>query len=926
VSPLRAALAGLRRLFRKDVVAQELDDELRHYLEMAAQEKMRDGMSRAAAERAVRLEMGGVEQTKERVRAGGWEASVDSLWQDLTYALRGLRRSPAFTAITIATLMLGIGANTAMFTVVNAVMLRPLPYHDYRRLALVWVDDTRRGLHQEPTTFSTVMDWKRESHALQGLAYFNTQRTTLSPDDRLGRERTRIGYASGDLFGVLGVPPLLGRTITAQDENNVSRVAVISYSLWQRRFAGDSGVVGRRVATELLDKGDDGSFEIAGVMPAGFYFPDKATDLWIPATTYWRFRRESGERFQPWAHRWNVVARLEPTASFDDARADLTRIGQRLAATYTTSVPDFPGFTPTVMPIRDSVAGRSVQSALWILLGAVGLVLLVACANVANLLFARGAARHQEFAVRLALGAGRGRLVRQLLTESLVLALIGGAAGSIIAVWATRALGAAAALRLPRVDEITVDARVLAFAALVSVLAGLAFGIVPAFRVSATNAGEALKEGGHGTGSVRLRRSRAVLVVAECSLAVVLLAGAGLLLRSLSRLQAVNPGFDPSGVLTMRIEFPPESRAPIGQQVSEVARVEARMQLESELLMRIHSLPGVSSAGFVDDMYINGQGNESITIPGRAVDSLGAGELNQGLASPELFSLLRVPLRSGRGLTRDDATQKIRALWTPVVNSASLADKERLAVPEPVVVNEAFVRRFFPSENPIGKRFCTDPTNKTYWYIIVGVVGDMHRQGLEHQTIPEYFGPHLPFPNARADLMVRVNGDPLAAAPMVRREVTSVFPGTLIVQASTADSGLGDFSANRRLETWLLAAFAALALALAAVGIYGVVHYAVAERTREIGVRVALGATSADIVSLVMGDGLLMPVTGIAIGIALSLWLTRIMTHLLFEVGAADPATFVAVGGVLAAVAIMASYIPARRATMVDPVRALRQE
>jgi len=925
VSPLRAARAGLRRLFRKKVVDHELDDELRHYLELATHEKMRGGLSRGAAERAARLEMGGVEQTKERVRAGGWEARVDTLWQDLTYALRGLRRNPAFTGIIIGTLALGIGANTAMFSVVNAVMLRPLPYHDYRHLALVWVDDSRRELHQEATTYLTIMDWKRDAHTFQNLAYFNTQRANLSATEHFGRERTRIGLTSGDLFPVLDVPALLGRTITTQDELNASRVAVISYALWQRRFGGDSSAIGRRLDTELADKNSEGSFEIVGVMPPGFFFPDKATELWIPSTTYWRFPRESHERFQPWAHRWIAVGRLAPSASFAGARADLTRVGQRLTGTYTTDIPDFPGFKPNVLPILDSVAGRSVQSALWILLGAVGLVLLVACANVANLLFARGAARHQEFAIRVALGAGRGRLVRQLLTESLVLSLLGGAVGSVVALWSTRAVAATAALRLPRVDEISVDARVLGFVALISVIAGLTFGIVPAFRVSARDAAEALKESGHSAGSIKLRRSRALLVIAECSLAVVLLAGAGLLLRSLSRLQSINPGFDPSGVLTVRVEFPPETSAR-GVAGSDVSRMQARLQMENELLMHVQAMPGVVIAGFTDDMYINAQGHASIAIPGRSADSLAAGELNDAQVSPELFPLLRVPLRRGRALTRADATQKIRAMWTPVVNNAPLDEKERVAVPEPVLVNEAFVRRFFPAEDPIGKHFCTDPTSKTYWYVIVGVVGDMHRQGLERKTIPEFFGPHLPFPNARADLLVRIQGDPLAAAPMIRREILSVLPRTLIVQVSTADAGLGDFSARRRFETWLLAGFALLALGLAAVGIYGVVHYSVAERTREIGVRMALGATAADVVSLVMSRSLVMPAAGIAIGLTVAAALTRIIEHLLFQVGATDPATFVGVAGVLLAVAFVACFLPARQATRVDPIRALRQE
>ena len=330
--------------------------------------------------------------------------------------------------------------------------------------------------------------------------------------------------------------------------------------------------------------------------------------------------------------------------------------------------------------------------------------------------------------------------------------------------------------------------------------------------------------------------------------------------------------------------------------------------------------------GFIDDLFISGQGNKSITIPGRTADSIAAGELNEAYVSPGFFETMRVPLKRGRLLNRDDTMQKIRAMWTGLVTDQSLAEKERNAVPEPVVVNEAFVRRFFPGDDPIGKRFCVDPTNKTYWYEIVGVVGDMHRQGLERTAIPEYYGPYFPSPNGRADLVLRTNGDPLLVAPLVRKAVTAAVPGIVIGGVSTVDSQLGGFSAQRRFQTWLLTAFAALALSLAAVGIYGVVHYAVAERTREIGVRLALGATRRDVLGLVIRQGLRMPAVGIAIGLAASIGLTRIISHLLFEIGATDPSTFAAVGLVLAAVAAAACYFPARRATRVDPVRALRQE
>src|SRR5262245_35672807 len=507
MSLLRTVRSGLRSLFRRQDVDQELDDELWHYIEMSVRDKMRDGMSREAAERVVRIEMGGLEATKERVRSGGWEASVATFWQDVRYTMRGLRRAPSFTAIAVATLALGIGANTAMFSVVNAVMLRPLPYRDPGKLAMIWTDDTRRGLHQEATAYRTITDWRDASRSFSGIAYYSTQRVASMTNDPINpRERTRSAFISGNLFPVLGVTPLLGRSISSQDEEHREPVAVISYSFWQRRFNGASNVLGKSITFDGDAKGTSGALTIVGVMPAGFYFPDKLTEIWTPATTYWRFRRESVERFPWWARRWTAIARLSSDVSLDRAREDLARIGKQLTATYPSTVPDFPGFGTTVLPMIDFVAGRNLQSALWVLLGAVGLVLLVACANVANLLLARGATRHHEFAVRCALGAGRGRLIRQLVAESTVLAVAGGLIGVLVAVWGTRTIATVASAYVPRVDEITVDARVLLFAAAVSVVAGLVFGLVPAIRVAATDASETLKESGRGTGSVRLGR------------------------------------------------------------------------------------------------------------------------------------------------------------------------------------------------------------------------------------------------------------------------------------------------------------------------------------------------------------------------------------------------------------------------------------
>jgi putative ABC transport system permease protein len=518
--------------------------------------------------------------------------------------------------------------------------------------------------------------------------------------------------------------------------------------------------------------------------------------------------------------------------------------------------------------------------------------------------------------------------VRQLTVESLVLAAAGGALGVALALVGTRLLAAVAAARLPRMDEVGVDARVLLFATLLSLVSGLIFGLVPALRVSRTDVSQILKEGGgRAAGGRRARRTRDLLIVAECSMTIVLLAAAGLVLRSLERLYDVDPGFDPRHVLTVRVEFPAEAPPAVGvrAQTSPIPAARAREQALSELTARIEAMSGVEVVGFVDDMFVAGSGNKSIAIPGRATDPRGGGELNDGAVTPGFFTTLRVPLRRGRYLTRDDASMKIHATW-PSAAADRPPGAERVTIAEPVVVNEAFARRFFAAEDPIGKRFCTDRPGKSYCYAIVGVIGDMRRQGLERRAIPEYFGPFLPSPSARVDLLVRTPGDPLAAAPTVRQLISAAFPAALIGGVSTADRQLGDFSAQRTFQAWLLTSFAALALVLAGVGIYGVVHYAVSERTREIGIRIALGAAVPDVLRMVIAQGMRLPLVGMGIGVVAALVLTRPMARLLFDTSPTDPVTYAAVTLTLGVVALCACVAPARRAAAIEPVDALRRE
>lgn len=916
---------GIRRLLRPAAARTDLDDEVSQFLESAARDYMSRGLSRADAERAARVDFGGVEAAKDSVRESGWDGAVASFARDVIVGARGLRRAPTFAVVACLTLALGIGATTAMFTVIDAVILRPLPYADPGRLALIWTDDVRRGLHEERTAYRTILDWRSANRTLRDIAFYTAGRAPLGNDGV--REMTRAAYVSGNLFTVLGARTAIGRPISVSDEDHAEPVAVISYSLWQRRFAGDSNIVGKLLDAEDLTNDPGVEPRIIGVMPRSFYFPDKLTEVWVPATTYWRFRRESTERFPDWARRWIAIGRLRPSATVADTRGDLRRIGERLASLYRADVPDFPGFATNVVPILDHVTGQNTQRALWLLLGAVGIVLLVACANVANLLLARAAAREHEMAVRRALGAGRGRLVRQLLAENTVLALSGGVLGLLVALALTRVVATTGASHVARIDEASFDVRVFVFALALTTVAGLAFGILPAVRASSVEAGTTLRST-RASARGSARRMRELLVIVECALAVVLLIGAGLLLRSLARVQGVSPGFDATNVLSMRLilpaEAPPSAEERLQTSKIAPARARAREGLLENVARQVAGLPGVHDVGFIDDMFTTSHADASITIPGRPADAVGAGELNDGSVSPGFFATLRVPLRAGRLLTASDAETKIHALWTPVVTDQSLAAKERNAIAEPVVVNESFVRRFFPSEDPIGKRFCVDPTNKTYWYQIVGVIGDMHRQGLEHATIPEYFGPYVPPANGRVDLLVRSDRDEPELAASARRLVQSGIPGVLIPTVSTAARQLGEFSAERRLQTLLLAAFAALALTLAMIGVYGVLHYAIAERTNEIGIRVALGATPADVAALALRDGLRLPAIGLAIGAAASAGLTRVLEHLLFETQTSDAATYVGVITLLGLSGLVAAYLPARRAAAVDPITALR--
>src|SRR5262245_5708464 len=808
----------------------------------------------------------------------------DEMFQDLRFSLRMLLKNPGFTLVAMLTLAVGIGANTAIFSVVNAVLLRPLPYQDPDRLAMLWTDDPKHDIHEEGVSYPNFLDWRGQNKLFTDMAICSRGNpVVLTGVDE--PERVMGDLVSANLFPLLGVRPALGRAFSPDEELRRTRVVVISHGLWRRRFGAAADAIGKTLEI------DGQTSQVIGVMPADFYFPNNDTQLWEPVTVARYWEGSHAERF---ADPWRVVGRLKPHPTFDQAQAEMNAIGQRLAQAYPTTDDDFAGFGVNVVPLLVQFTGKNLRLALWVLLGAVVFVLLIACANVANLLLARGAAREREFAVRAALGAGRGRLIRQLLTESAFLALVSGLLGLGLAALGVRALVAFAPPDTPRLDEVTIDPGALGFTACVSLLTGLLFGLAPAWKVSRSNPNEALKEGGRGSsGGLRLRQTRGLLVVVEGAMSVALLVSAGLMIRSFMRLHSVDPGFKPEGLLLARVSLP-QSPNQSPAQTSAFFR---------QVIDRIASLPGVQASGAIGNFLMRGNPDGTITVEGRPPDGdgQGGGELTAENISHDLFQALAMPLLKGRFFTRQETFDS-----------------------RVVVINETLARRFFPGEDPIGKRFkFGGPQSENNWFEIVGIVGDLRRQRLEKQDVSEVYAPGA---SNNMDLLVRVSSDPLALVGAIRREIRSADPTAAVYGVTTGAHLAEKLGAGRRFQTGLLALFAMVALVLATMGIYGVMRYAVAQRTHEIGIRLALGARSADVLRLIIGQGMRLTLIGVATGLLASFALSRVMTQLLFGVSATDPATFAGVAFALMGAALLACYLPARRATKVDPLRSLRHE
>jgi predicted permease len=764
--------------------------------------------------------------------------------------------------------------------VVNAVLLRPLPYPEADRLVFLWSEAPRQNIRERASAYANFSDWRDQNKSFEDLAASDPTVVTLT--GAAEPEQVMSIRASANLFPLLGMAPMLGRTFTADEEQQKRRVVVLSHGLWQRRFGASSNVLGQTLEIDGV------SSQVIGVMPKHF-ISDEETRIWEPHTLFPDWEAQKAQRG---TGSWQVVGRLKPQVSLAQAQTEMNTIAQRLEQAY----PDAnKGLGVNLIPLQLQYTGSNVRLALWMLFGAVVLVLLIACTNVANLMLARGIAREREMAIRMALGAGRLRLIRQLLTESGLLVLLAGAVGLLIASWGIQAVLSFSPPNIRNLDSVAIDARVLAFTTIVSLLTGLLFGLAPALKISQSQPGAALKEGRSASGGISGRRLRGLLVITEFGLAVLLLAGAGLLLRSFSKLQAVDPGFDPARMLLAQLTPARNGTADqwriFYQQVSE----------------RIAALPFVEAVGLTSEIFISGNPDGLITIEGAAPEVAATARIpfRRDVISEGLFQTLRVPLRKGRFFNAQDNQGAMRV----------------------TIINETMARRFWPGEEALGKRFKLGPAQSPNpWLTVVGIVGDMRRQNLERQPIAQIFRPYLQSSERRLILLIRTTGEPTQLAPLVRNEIRAIDKTVLVNGISTLESLLARNVAQRRFQTWLLTLFSALALLLSAVGIYGLIHQSVALRTREIGMRMALGARPRDVLRLVIGQGMRLALCGIGIGLLGAFAITRVLTGLLFGVTATDPMTFIATPLLLALVAMLACYLPARRATKVDPMVALRVE
>jgi putative ABC transport system permease protein len=857
----------------------DVAEELRQHLDDQYRELRAAGASHDDALRAMADDVNAVRSRRSGLRP-------ELIAADVRYAFRTLRRNPGFAIVVLLTLALGIGANAAIFSVVNGVLLRPLPYRDADRLMVIWGDLKRPGLNDIPASAGEYVDYRDRTHAFEQVAAYDTVGFNLTG----GGEPERVDGAivSTTFFSLLGASAQVGRTLVAdEDQPGRDDVVVLSHSLWTRRFSANPAIVGQTIPV------DGRPAQVVGVMPAAFQFPDRSIEIWKP----FLLDAEALSDNNRGSHGYTALARLKAGISRQQAQADLNAVTAAFKADHPGNYRN--GFGATLRPLQEEIVGDSGRP-LIVLLGAVAVVLLIACANVANLLLARAASRRKEIALRMALGASRGRLVRQLITESVLVSAIGGLIGLGLAAWGVDLLIASAPDSIPRIQEVGVDARVAGFTALVSLATGLVFGLVPALRASRAPLNDALKEGGRaGGGGVHGFAGRA-LVVSEVALSLVLLIAAGLLIHSFTRLQDVAPGFDSSRLLTFRLSLP-ESRYTTFQK---------GQSFFDEFFNGLRRSPGVRGVAAINALPFSGLGgSRSFHIEGREEKRPeDQTEEQLRIVTDGYFAVMGIPIVAGREFT----------------------DRDALNQPRVAVVNDAMAKKHWPHESPIGRRVSFS-TDEPHWYEIVGVAGNIKHRALEAADRPELYVPYRQplfagWTVRPMYVIARTSADPASTVAIARHEIARVDRDQPISDVRTMDERIGRSLSSRRFSMVLLALFAGLALTLAAVGIYGVVAYAVTERTHEIGVRVALGAQRRDVMAMVVGQGMTMTLVGTAIGVAASAALARLMSSLLFGVSAVDPATFVAIPLLLVAVALAACYVPARRAMRVDPLQALRSE
>jgi putative ABC transport system permease protein len=881
--PLGPRMASFwRNLFLKNRVEQDFTEEIESYLEMLTEAKVTKGLGREEARRAALIELEGVEQVKERVREVRMGYFVETILQDLRYGVRVLVKSPVFTVVAVLSLALGIGANTAIFSVVNGLLLKPLPYPEPERIVDIWhtpPQESFPGMDKFSVSPANYLDWKSQNQSFEQMAAYGDAGFSLSAS---GADPVPVSGAvvSSEFFSILRANASHGRTFVPEEEEpGRSNVAVIGQGLWQRAFGSNPNLVGQSVTL------DSQPYTIIGIMPTGFQFPQEA-EVWVPLA--W----DEKEKKTRSIHDYVVLARLKPGVSLAQAQAEMRTISSRLEQQYPE---ENKGWGAVVIPLQEDLVG-DVRPALLVLFSAVGFVLLIACANVANLMLARGANRQKEIAIRIALGAGRTRIVRQLLTESILLAIVGGILGLLLAGWGSEALMQLSSGSLPNHGEIGLDRWALGFTLLVSFAAGILAGIAPALQFTKTEMSETLKQGtGRTGGSSVKQRTRKALVISEVALSLILLIGAGLMIRSFWKLQHVDPGLDTNNLLTMTVGLSPTKYPEGKQQIAFIDR----------LIEQVKTLPGVVSVGTTTTLPLAGGGSiQPFTIEGQPMTAVAEQpSARMRYISPDYFRTMGIPLRQGRFFN----------------------DQDREDGAQVIIISEAMARRFWPGQDPIGKRLTPSFHSKQGVREIIGVVGDV-KAGLDVDATPTMYLSYKQAPRPFMTVVVRTASDPQKFIQPVSRAIYAVDNEQALWNVRTMEQVLATSMSGRRFNMTLLITFAALALILAAVGVYGVMNYSVMLRRRELGIRIALGARTTDVLRLVLGQGLALTLVGVGVGLVVSYGLTRLMASLLYGVTATDSLTFLTVAGVLIGVGLLASYLPARRAAKVDPMIALRSE